>query len=152
VRRTVLEGRALKHAVDTELRVRFAETDAQRIVYHANYFIWFELGRTAFFEACGLSRSRMRELRFRFVLAEVQCRYYSPAYFDERLIVRTNLETLSRRSFRMRYQILRAKTGELLAEGITVQVAVDKQGQPVAIMAPVRKALGTWLEEEKGTA
>jgi len=146
MRQTVPKARAPKHAVDTELRVRFAETDAQGIVYHANYFIWFELGRTAFFEACGLSRSRMRELRFRFVLAEVQCRYCSPAYFDERLIVRTNLETLSQRSFRMRYQVLRAETGELLAEGVTVQVAVDKQGQPVAIMAPVREALRVRLE------
>ncbi|NOZ07238.1 MAG: acyl-CoA thioesterase [Chloroflexi bacterium] len=132
---------ALHNPVEAELRVRFAETDAQRIAYHANYIVWFEVGRTAFLEATGLSRDRMRALRFRFVMAEVQCRYLSPAYFDDRLIVRTALQTLSRRSFTLRYEIVRAETGELLAEGGSAQVAVNKAGKAVEIMPAVRAAL-----------
>jgi len=137
----------LHRTVETEVRVRFAETDAQRIAYHANYIIWFEVGRTAFLEAYDLSRDRLRALRFRFVMAEVQCRYLLPAYFDDRLTIRTTLQNLSRRSFSLRYQVLRAETGELLAEGSSVQVAVDKEGKAVEIMSAVRTLLERSLEE-----
>ncbi len=132
---------ALHNAVETELRVRFAETDAQRIAYHANYIVWFEVGRTAFLEAHDLARDRLRSLRFRFVMAEVQCRYLLPAYFDDRLIVRTVLQNLSRRSFTLRYEIARAETGELLAKGGSAQVAVSREGKAVEIMPAVRSAL-----------
>jgi len=131
----------LHNPVETELRVRFAETDAQRIAYHANYIVWFEVGRTAFLEAHDLSRDRLRALRFRFVMAEVQCRYLRPAYFDDRLIVRTALHNLSRRSFTLRYEIVRAESGELLAEGSSAQVAVNKEGKAIEIMPAVRSAL-----------
>lgn len=136
---------ALDRAVDTELRVRFSETDAQGIVYHSNFFIWFELGRTAFLEMCDLSRERIRRLGFRFVLAEVQCRYLSPACFDDRLVVRTTLEALTRRSFTMACEVMNAETGELLASGRTTQVAVNKAGQAIEIMEPVRVALEPWV-------
>jgi len=131
----------LHNPVETELRVRFAETDAQHIAYHANYIVWFEVGRTAFLEAYGLSRDRLRALRFRFVMAEVQCRYLLPAYFDDRLIVRTALQNLGRRSFTLRYEIVRAESGELLATGSSAQVAVNKEGKAIEIMPAVRSAL-----------
>src|SRR5260370_8331548 len=74
---------------DAYLRVRYAETDKMGVVYHANYLIWFEIGRTEFCRARGFSYREMEENENSLlVVADSYCRYQAPAYYDDELIVR----------------------------------------------------------------
>ena len=112
---------------ETELRVRYAETDKMGIVYHANYLIWFEIGRTEYCRARGFAYSDMEENDEAFlVVAESYCRYKAPARYDDIIIVRTHVTELRRRSLRFGYEIIRVEDGQILAEGETGHVVTDR--------------------------
>ena len=105
---------------ETMLRVRYAETDKMGIVYYANYLVWFEIGRTDYCRARGFSYRDMEESEDAFlVVAEAYCRYKAPAYYDDELIVRTHITELRKRSLRFGYEIVRAASGQVVAEGET---------------------------------
>ena len=112
------------------LRVRYAETDKMGVVYHANYLIWFEIGRTEFCRARGFSYRDMEEHENAFlVVAESYCRYKAPAYYDDVLRVRTHITELRRRSLRFGYEIIRESDGTVIAEGETGHVVTDANGR-----------------------
>lgn len=112
---------------ETEVRVRYAETDQMGIVHHANYLIWFELGRSDLCRACGFSYSEMEEKDDALmVVAESYCRYKSPAFYDDAITVRTNIGEVKSRSVRFIYEIFRSSDGLLLAEGETLHIVTDK--------------------------
>jgi acyl-CoA thioester hydrolase len=108
--------------VEARLRVRYAETDQMGIVYHANYLVWMEVGRV---EYCRASGFRYRDLEAEGILlavVEAQCRYLSPALYDEEVIVRTRIEEGTPRLVRFSYRISSAEDGRLLAQGFTKHV------------------------------
>ena len=112
------------------LRVRYAETDKMGVVYHANYLIWFEIGRTEFCRARGFSYHDMEENEDAFlVVVESYCRYKAPAYYDDVLMVRTHITELRRRSLRFGYEIVRESDGTVIAEGETGHVVTDANGR-----------------------
>lgn len=112
------------------LRVRYAETDKMGVVYHANYLIWFEIGRTEFCRARGFSYRDMEESENAFlVVVESYCRYKAPAYYDDVLLVRTHITELRRRSLRFGYEIVREADGAVIAEGETGHVVTDSNGR-----------------------
>ena len=111
---------------ETPVRVRYAETDKMGVVYHANYLIWFEIGRTEYCRARGFSYRDMEETGDSFlVVAESYCRYKAPAYYDDELIVRTHITELRRRSLRFGYEIVRLSDDQIIAEGETGHVVTD---------------------------
>ena len=111
---------------ETEIRVRYAETDQMGIVHHANYLVWFESGRSDFCRARGFSYKEMEEKENALlVVAESYCRYKSPAFYDDEIIVRTRIEEIRRRSLRFIYEIFRPSDGTLLAEGETLHLVTD---------------------------
>src|SRR5258708_23527887 len=115
---------------DAYLRVRYAETDKMGVVYHANYLIWFEIGRTEFCRARGFAYRDMEESENAFlVVAESYCRYKAPAYYDDELIVRTHITELRRRPLRFGYEIVRSSNGQVVAEGETGHVVTDSNGR-----------------------
>jgi acyl-CoA thioester hydrolase len=112
------------------LRVRYAETDKMGVVYHANYLIWFEIGRTEFCRARGFSYRDMEENEDAFlVVVESYCRFKAPAYYDDVLRVRTHITELRRRSLRFGYEIVRESDGTVIAEGETGHVVTDANGR-----------------------
>jgi len=112
------------------MRVRYAEMDKMGVVYHANYLIWFEIGRTEFCRARGFSYRDMEENENSFlVVAESYCRYKAPAYYDDELVVRTHITELRRRSLRFGYEIIRVPDGTVIAEGETGHVVTDGNGR-----------------------
>ena len=111
---------------ETLLRVRYSETDKMGVVYHANYLVWFEIGRTEFCRARGFSYRDMEENEHAFmVVAESYCRYKAPAHYDDEIIVRTQITELRRRSLRFGYEIVRLSDGVVIAEGETGHVVTD---------------------------
>ncbi|MGI8468101.1 MAG: acyl-CoA thioesterase [Pyrinomonadaceae bacterium] len=111
---------------ETQIRVRYAETDKMGIVHHSNYAVWFEIGRSEFCRARGFSYREMEEKeKALLVVAELYCRYKSPAYYEDELTVRTKIGELRSRTLRFVYEIYRASDDMILAEGETLHVVTD---------------------------
>ena len=112
---------------ETEIRVRYAETDKMGIVHHSNYLIWFEAGRSDFCRARGFSYKDMEEKdNALMVVAETYCRYKSPAHYEDELIIRTKVGEIRSRTLRFLYEVVRPADDELLAEGETLHVVTDE--------------------------
>jgi acyl-CoA thioester hydrolase len=117
-------------ASETRLRVRYAETDQMGVVYHANHFIWMEVGRVDLCKACGFNyRDMERHDGIYLAVAEANCRYKSPAKFDDEVIVKTWIEEASSRIVIFQYEMCAAEDGRLLATGTTRHVFVDARMQ-----------------------
>ena len=111
---------------ETQIRVRYAETDKMGIVHHSNYLIWFEFGRSEFCRARGFSYKEMEEVdNALMVVAEAYCRYKSPAYYEDVLTIRTKIEDMRSRSIRFVYEVVRPSDEALLAEGETLHLVTD---------------------------
>jgi acyl-CoA thioester hydrolase len=116
-----------RHAFhETRLRVRYAETDQMGVVYHSNHLIWFEVGRVELLREMGFSYRDMESKEGRFIaVAEVQCRYRAPVYYDEEVVVRTRLKNVRESVVIFAYELLRADDRTLLAEGETTHIVTD---------------------------
>lgn len=110
---------------ETEIRVRYAETDQMGIVHHANYLIWFEAGRSELCRSRGFSYKEMEDDDALMVVAESYLRYKSPAYYEDVLLIRTKIAEVRSRSIRFVYEVYRAADDELLAEGETLHLVTD---------------------------
>ena len=112
---------------ETEIRVRYAETDQMGIAHHANFLIWFETGRSELCRAKGFSYKEMEDTAGVLMLvAESYCRYKSPAYYEDLLTVRTKVLEMRSRSLRFFFEIHRASDDTLIAEGETLHIITDK--------------------------
>jgi acyl-CoA thioester hydrolase len=113
---------------DTRVRVRYAETDQMGIVYHANYLVWFEVGRVEMMRQVGLEYREMeREEGAMIAVVEAKARYKAPARYDDELIIRTRVAGLRGPILRYKYEVIRVSDELLLAEGETVHIVVDRE-------------------------
>ena len=111
---------------ETRLRVRYAETDQMGVAYHSNHLIWFEVGRVELMRQMGVSyRDMERDDGLYIAVAEAKCRYRSPVYYDEEIVVRTWLKAVRSSVVIFSYELLRAETRALLAEGETVHIVTN---------------------------
>ena len=135
---------------ETEIRVRYAETDKMGIVHHSNYLVWFEAGRTDLCRARGFSYRDMEdEDNALLVVAESYCRYKSPAYFEDVLTIRTQVSEVRSRSVRFAYEVVRGSDETLVAEGETLHLVTDEQKRVKQIPETYReKLLGAPLPKE----
>jgi acyl-CoA thioester hydrolase len=122
----------------TEVRVRFAETDAQGIAHNSNYFVWFEVARVEYLERYAGGYQRLRDLGLEALVLESHARYLQPARFDDRLVVRARCVDVKGARFRYEYAVERE--GTLLADGWTAHATVD-----AGTLRPTR--VPTWLAE-----
>jgi acyl-CoA thioester hydrolase len=135
----------VKHIVESHLRVRYAETDAQGVVYYANYLVWFEVGRVNYLRSLGFDYRALEETGTGVVIAEATCRYLAPARFDDEITIQTWVEAVRSRSLVFSYAVINRATGQRLAEGSTalVFVTLTAQPHPTEIPAPLRQALSS---------
>jgi acyl-CoA thioester hydrolase len=111
---------------ETRLRVRYAETDQMGVVYHANHFVWFEVGRVELLRQLGFSYRDMEVQDGRFIaVAEAKCRYRAPAHYDEEILVRTRLLNVRESVVHFGYELRRAEDAALIAEGETTHIVTD---------------------------
>lgn len=110
----------------SRLRVRYAETDQMGIVYHSNYLIWFEVGRSELFREINLPYTRFEEQGLALAVIEASCRYRKPAHYDDELEIVTEIAEMTSRSVTFSYQIYRE--GALLAQGKTRHLFINKEG------------------------
>jgi acyl-CoA thioester hydrolase len=122
----------------TDVKVRFAETDAQGIAHNSNYFVWFEVARVEYLERHAGGYQKLRDLGVEAVVLETHVRYLEPARFDERL--RVHARCLDVRGARFRYEYAIERDGTLIADGWTSHATVDAR-----TMRPTR--VPSWLQE-----
>jgi acyl-CoA thioester hydrolase len=127
----------------TELKVRFAETDAQGIAHNSNYFVWFEVARVEYLARYAGGYQRLRDLGMEAVVLETHVRYLEPAKFDDRLTV--HARCLDVRGARFRYEYAIERDGKLIADGWTAHATVD-----ATTMRPTR--VPSWLQEAISSA
>ncbi len=112
---------------EARVRVRYAETDQMGVVYHANYLVWFEVGRVEFIRQMGLDyKSMEQEENALIAVVEVTARYKAPARYDEELIVRTTMAGIRGPIVRFRYAVVRAEDDVVLCEGETTHIVVGR--------------------------
>jgi acyl-CoA thioester hydrolase len=129
-----LNDKASANINETRIRVRYAETDQMGVVYHANHFIWFEVGRVEFFRQCGFSYKDMeREDDCFIAVVDAQCRYKAPVHYDDEVVVRTYLKHVREKVIRFAYELREAETGALLAEGETTHIVANSTMKPRAL-------------------
>jgi acyl-CoA thioester hydrolase len=132
---------------ESRLRVRYAETDQMGVVYHANHFIWFEVGRVELLRQLGFSYRDMEQQDNCFIaVVDARCRYKAPARYDDEIIVRTWLKNIRESVIHFAYELVRVEDGSLLAEGETTHIVADAQMQKTALpekyMKVFREAAG----------
>ena len=133
---------------ESEIRVRYAETDQMGIVHHANYLTWFEVGRSDLCRARGFSYKEMEdEGDTLMVVAEAYCRYKSPAFYEDVLSVRTQVGEMRSRSIRFIYEVFRESDETLIAEGETLHVVTDKN-KKVIILPEIYRVRLTETDDE----
>jgi acyl-CoA thioester hydrolase len=128
--------------VETEFRVRYAETDAMGVAHHASYFVWFEAGRTEYTRAVGLPYRDVEAGGVRLVVIEAHCHFHRPARYDDVVVVRTRLDEVSKATLTFAYDVVAQGDGARLAGGYTVHAATDLRGRVRRIPEAVRAALG----------
>ena len=123
----------LGRSCEIEIRPRYAETDQMGVVYHGNYFTWFEVGRSELFRTLGYTYKQLEDEGIILPVTECSCKYIKSALYDEMVIIKTSVDYLKGVRIGLKYEILRASDRELLAEGATVHAFVDKELKPVKI-------------------
>jgi acyl-CoA thioester hydrolase len=118
----------MQPAIETRLRVRYAETDQMGVVYYANYLVWMEVGRVELCKALGFSyRDMERDDGVLLAVAEACCRYRSPARFDDEVIVKAWLEEANPRVVTFAYEMRLAEGDRTLATGHTRHIFVNRE-------------------------
>jgi acyl-CoA thioester hydrolase len=109
------------------VRVRYAETDQMRVVYHSNYLVWFEIGRVELMRQRGLDYSRLEaEEGCGIAVVEARVRYKAPARYDDELVIETEIAKVRGPIVQFRYRILRESDEALLCEGETIHIVVGR--------------------------
>lgn len=125
-------------AVDVAVKVRYAETDAQGVVYHGDYIIWFEVGRTEYCERAGYPYHEMEADGAFITVVEVRARYRRSARYGDVVTVRTRFGGLRSRGCSFHYEVL-LPSGDVAVEGETHHLFLDKSGRPCSVPALVRE-------------
>ena len=130
-------------SVEARLRVRYAETDQMGIVYHANYLVWMEVGRVEYCRESGIRyRDMERDDGILLAVVESNCRYVSPALYDEEVVVRTWVAQAHPRILRFGYEMTEAASGRVLATGETKHIFCDRERRPMKLPEKYRAAFG----------
>ena len=132
---------------ESEIVVRYAETDRMGVAYHANYLVWMEVGRTDYLARLGFPYSSLEAAGVLFPTCDASFRLYKPSYYEERLRIETRLEKLRSRKVVFGYRVMRS--GELVVSGRTEHICVNAKLRVQKIPVPLFEALGRALDNRK---
>lgn len=124
---------------DVEFRVRYAETDQMGVVYHTNYLVWCEVGRTDFIRQRGMSYADIERSGIGLAVTELTARFHASARYDDMVRVRTTLADVRSRGITFDYLITNAATGDRLVTARTALVSIDRSGRLVALPNEIRR-------------
>jgi acyl-CoA thioester hydrolase len=119
----------MKHRV--EIEPRYSETDQMGVIYHGNYFSYFEVARTSIFENLGYSYRRIEDEGIILPVTEANCRYKKAIKYGEKIIIEADVDFIKRVTIGFNYTIYRKEDMEILATGFTHHGFVSKDLKPI---------------------
>jgi len=128
-------------AHDVEFRVRYAETDQMQVVYHSNYLIWCEIGRTEFIRALGTPYSELERQNVTLAVVEASMRFHSAARYDNLIRVTTTISDVRSRTITFDYVISNAETGERFVTASTKLASLTRASRLTSLPEQLRKVL-----------
>jgi acyl-CoA thioester hydrolase len=137
----VIDGGGAPPTRRTTVRVRYAETDRMGVVYYANYFVWFEVGRTEWLRDTGWSYREMEVEGVALPVIEAHCEYRQSARYDDEIEIVTRATGLTPVRIRFDYEVVRARDQAVVAAGHMVHAALDPNGRPCRLPDRVRRLL-----------
>src|SRR5438067_3422551 len=131
---------------ESRTRVRYKETDQMAIAHHANYVVWFEIGRTDLCREAGFPYREIEERGLILVVTEVICRYRIPYRYDDEVLIRTTISEAASRRMKFAYELLDGAGERLHATGMSSHVWVSRETRrPVLADAEVMRGFERWL-------
>lgn len=121
---------------ETEVRVRYQETDNMGVVYYANYFVWFEIARTEYLRSQGISYRALEGKGMYLMVAGASCQYKYPARYDDLIRIQSWISKLKNSSLTFEYKLFLGD--RLIATGESVHVFTDRAGKPMRIPKELR--------------
>ena len=126
---------------EVEFRVRYGETDQMKVVYHANYLVWCEIGRTDLIRMLGTSYADIERQGVSLAVVDASLRYHAAAKYDDMIRVRTTLVEARSRTVTFDYLIENAETGVKLVTARTTLASINDEGKLVSMPDHLRKSL-----------
>ena len=115
----------------TTVRVIYGDTDNMGIAYHANYFRWFEIGRSEMFRSLGLAYREIEKKGIFLPVSEVGCKFTAPIHYDDLLVIETTLDTSVRGGMKFNYRIFKQNDDTILARGFSKHACMNPEGKVV---------------------
>jgi acyl-CoA thioester hydrolase len=131
----------MSRVVESEIQVRYAETDQMGVAYHAAFFPWLEVGRVNLLHSLGKTYGQMEALGVYLPVVEVHLDYHKPARFEDVLSVRTRVKEVGKASVTFAYEVFRKGEEAVLASGYTVHVTTTREGKTIRMPDWVRSLL-----------
>lgn len=125
----------------TQFRVRYAETDQMGVVYHANYLVWCEIGRTDLIRELGTPYAELERQDVALAVVEASLRFHAAARYDDLIRVRTSLRDVRSRMISFDYLIENADTGARLVTASTTLASLTRGSKPTSLPSDLRKKL-----------
>ena len=132
-------------------RISYGETDTMSFLYYAEYLHLFERARSAYIRQCGMSYSEIEKRDILLPVREAQCRYRSPARYDDLVQIRIGVLEWGRASVRFVYEIRDEDKEKILAEGMTQHAVITRAGKPIAVPAWFRELCSHLTQPPQGT-
>ncbi|MCQ9206601.1 MAG: acyl-CoA thioesterase [Omnitrophica bacterium] len=124
---------------ETTIRARYEETDRMGVVYYSKYLVWFEVARTEFFRAGGISYAELENEGIRLMVVDARCSYKAPVSYDDLITVKTRILSAKNTSFIFGYEI--HSSGRLVSTGETAHVFTNEQWKPIKIPEKVKRII-----------
>ncbi len=127
---------------ESQIRVRYQETDNMGVVYYANYLVWFEVARTEYLRSRGMAYKDLEaEKGIYLMVASVSCQYKAPARYDDVVRIQTWVSELKNSSMKFEYKLFIGE--KLIATGDSVHVFANRAGRPTRIPDELRRLFHT---------
>jgi acyl-CoA thioester hydrolase len=118
----------------TSIRVRYAETDQMGVVYHANYYVWMEIGRIELVRSRGLNYKEIEQQEgLCLAVVESQCRYLASARYDQEILIDTWISSRHSRGLEFGYEMRVAGADRVIAKGATRHMWLDRDWRPTTL-------------------
>ncbi len=131
---------------ETEIKVRYVETDQMGIVHHSNYYAWFEVGRTEFIVEAGMPYSEMEKHGVMMPVLESNCKYIEGAKYEDELKIQTWIEEMNGAKVLFGYNVVRVSDQKVIAKGSTKHAFVNDEFKIINLK---KKNLEMWDILEK---
>ncbi len=134
---------------NSEIRVRFGETDLQGVVFNANYLLYVDTAQMDYLRTIGVSYQDMLERGYDIVIVDASVQFLAPAHFDEVLEVYARIYEIGNSSIKMDYEIYEAESERFVARAQTAYVIIGKEAQTSVRVPPyIRRAVREFESRE----